>query len=478
MPPTVLLIEDSADTARLISGALHAASGHFEVPTASSGRAGMEYLAEHPVDCVLLDYRLPDLDGLECLRRLRHDHPEVPVVMITGAGSEELAVEAMKLGATDYVVKHGKYLVTVPVVVRGALGRRELERTAAHCRSELRRSRREVCRLRRELRERYRLDGIVGESAAIEHALFLAERAAQTRASVLLEGETGTGKELFARAIHYHGPRARGPFLAQNCAALPETLLESALFGHIRGAFSGADRSHRGLFAEADGGTLFLDEIGEATASIQAKLLRVLEDGEVRPVGGETIRKVDVRIIAATNRDLEEAVRAGTFRQDLLYRLRVFPIRLPPLRERRDDIRPLAVHLLEHMTTAEAKPLRGFHPRTLRALERYAWPGNVRQLANEIHRLVLCAEPGEWIMPELLASWIVEDTAAPADGARALKEIVREVELATILARLREHGYHRSATARSLGMTRESLWAKLRLLGFVPPRKSGVDDAN
>ncbi len=198
----------------------------------------------------------------------------------------------------------------------------------------------------------------------------------------------------------------------------------------------------------------------------------------MRPVGGESIRKVDVRIIAATNRDLEEAVRAGTFRQDLLYRLRVFPIRLPPLRERRDDIRPLAVHLLEHMTTAEAKPLRGFHPRTLRALERYAWPGNVRQLATEIHRLVLCAEPGEWIMPELLASWIVEDTAAPADGARALKEIVREVELATILARLREHGYHRSATARSLGMTRESLWAKLRLLGFVPPRKSGVDDAN
>src|SRR5438132_510376 len=206
MPPTVLLIEDSADTARLISGALHAASGHFEVPTASSGRAGMEYLAGHPVDCVLLDYRLPDLDGLECLRRLRRDHLEVPVVMITGAGSEELAVEAMKLGATDYVVKHGKYLVTVPVVVRGALGRRELERTAAHCRSELRRSRREVCRLRRELRERYRLDGIVGESAAIEHALFLAERAAQTRASVLLEGETGTGKELFARAIPTPGP--------------------------------------------------------------------------------------------------------------------------------------------------------------------------------------------------------------------------------------------------------------------------------
>jgi len=381
----------------------------------------------------------------------------------------------VKLGASDYLVKHGKYLVTVPVVVREALGRRELERAAARYRSALRSSRREVSRLRRELRERYRLDGIIGESGAIEQALFLAERAAQTRVTVLLEGETGTGKELFARAIHYHGPRARGPFLAQNCAALPEGLLESELFGHVRGAFTGAERARHGLFEEADGGTLFLDEVSEASPAIQAKLLRVLQDGEVRPVGGSGGRKVDVRVIAASNCNLGEAAREGRFRPDLYYRLRVFPIRLPALREHREDIRLLAVHLLERFSAQEGKTLRGFDARSLRLLERYPWPGNVRELENEIHRLVLCAEPGERITPDLLAAWIVEaGPPAADDGARPLKQIVREVEIATIRARLREHGYHRAATARSLGITRESLWAKLRQLGFVVPRR-GTD---
>jgi two-component system response regulator AtoC len=475
MPASVLLIEDNGDTARLISGALRSASEPFEVATVFSARDGLQHLAEHVVDCVLLDYRLPDADGLGCLRQVRQAHPDVPVVLITGAGSEEVAVEALKLGASDYLVKHGKYLLTVPVVVREALGRAELERAAARYRSALRSSRREVSRLRRELRERYRIDGIIGESAGIEQALFLAERAAQARVTVLLEGETGTGKELFARAIHYHGPRARGPFLAQNCAALPEGLLESELFGHVRGAFTGADRHHRGLFEQAEGGTLFLDEVGEASAAIQAKVLRVVQDGELRPVGGSTARKVDVRVIAATNRDLAEAVREGRFRRDLYYRLRVFPIRLPALRERREDIRLLAVHLLDRLSTQEGKRLRGFDARALRLLERYPWPGNVRELENEIHRLVLCAEPGDRVTPDLLASWIVEGApSAAGDGTRPLKEIVREVELATIRARLREHGYHRTATARSLGMTRESLWAKLRQLGFVLPRKGGT----
>ena len=477
MPARVLLIEDSAETARLLAGALGAGSDPFEVAAACSARDGLAHLAANPVDCVLLDYRLPDADGLECLRTIRQRHPDLPVVVITGAGSEEVAVEAMKLGASDYLVKHGKYLVTVPVVVREALGRRELERTAAHYRSALRSSRREASRLRRELRERYRLDGIIGESAAIEQALFLAERAAETRVTVLLEGETGTGKELFARAIHYHGPRARGPFLAQNCAALPEGLLESELFGHVRGAFTGAERARRGLFEEADGGTLFLDEVGEASPAIQAKLLRVLQDGEVRPVGGNGERKVEVRVIAASNGDLGEAARERRFRPDLYYRLRVFPIRLPALRERRGDIRLLALHLLERIGAREGKTLRGFDARALRLLERYPWPGNVRELENEIHRLVLCAEPGERITPDLLAAWIVEGAPpAAGGGTRPLKEIVREVELATIRARLREHGYHRAATARSLGMTRESLWAKLRQLGFVAPRRGSGED--
>ena len=472
MPARILLVEDDADTAHLIGQALRAAPEAYDVAAVFSARAGLAHLADHPTDCVLLDYRLPDAAGLDCLRKIRAGHPEVPVVMVTGAGSVEVAVEAMKMGATDYIVKHGKYLLTVAVVVRVALGRRALERAASRYRDELRSSRREVSRLQRALRDRYRLEGIIGESPAIEQALALAERVAQSDVPVLLEGETGTGKELFARAIHYHGPRAKGPFLAQNCAALPETLLESELFGHVRGAFTGAERNRRGLFEEADGGTLLLDEVGEMGLPLQAKLLRVLQDHEVRPVGGNAARQVDVRVIAATNRDLLQEVDAGRFRADLVYRLRVFPIRLPPLRERRDDIVLLATHFLRQCAARERKPVRGFDRRTLRLLESYDWPGNVRELQNEVHRLILCAEPGERIAPDLLPAEIAgNQTLVVPDGGRPLKEIVRAVEAATIRERLREHSYHRTDTARSLGVTREWLWAKMRRLGFKLPSR-------
>jgi DNA-binding NtrC family response regulator len=469
MGSAVLLIEDNPDTARLLTRALEGTSDAFEVTAVFSARAGLEHLAQQPVDCVLLDYRLPDADGLACLRRIRETHRDVPVIVVTGAGSEEVAVEAMKLGATDYLVKHGKYLLALPVKVREALGRRELERAAARYRSALRSTRREVRRLRHELRERYRIDGIIGRSAAIEQALVQAEAAAQSQVTVLLEGETGTGKDLLAHAIHYHGPRARGPFVPLNCAALPEPLLESELFGHVRGAFTGADRSRRGVFEEATGGTLFLDEVGEMTPAIQAKLLRVLEDGCVRPLGGGS-RRVDVRIVAATNRDLRQAVEQGRFRRDLYHRLNVFPIRLPPLRERRDDIRPLAVHLLRHLAEQEGKTVAGFHHDALRLLEAYPWPGNVRELENELHRLVVSAEPGARIEPQMLSPWIVDAAAAAAEEAgRPLKEVVRQVEVATISDRLRRHGNHRAATARSLGVSREWLWAKMRALGIRVP---------
>jgi two-component system response regulator AtoC len=466
----ILVIEDSPDTARLVAAALGDAD--FDAVTAPSARAGLQRLGQAEFDCVVLDYRLPDADGLKTLRRIRQAHPDLPVVVVTGAGSEEIAVEAMKLGATDYVVKHGKWLLTVPLVVREALGRRELERAATRYRKALTDTRREVSQLRRELRERYRLEGIIGESQAIEQALVLAERAAQARITVLLEGETGTGKELFARAIHYHGPRARGPFLAQNIAALPETLLETELFGHVRGAFTGAERSRRGLVEEADGGTLFLDEVGEASPAIQAKLLRVLQDGEVRPVGSNVARKVDVRIIAATNRDLAQAVEEGRFRDDLYYRLRAFPVHLPALRERREDIALLAVHFLEQYARQEGKRVGTLDPAVLRAFERHAWPGNVRELQSEVHRLVLCAEPGARIGVDCLSPGIADGAPEAVRNGKALKEIVREVELATIRSRLRAHGGHRTATARSLGVTREWLWAKMRRLGIG----SGRDD--
>jgi two-component system NtrC family response regulator len=476
MSATILLIEDNGDAARFIAETLRHVPEGFVVATAGSARAGYQHLAAHPVDCVLLDYRLPDADGLECLARIRRRYPDLPVVLVTGAGSEEVAVEAMKLGATDYVVKHGRYFDTVPIVVREALGRRELRRAAAqhdgaHC------PRGGGERLSRELRERYRMDGIVGDSEAIERVLVLVEQAAHAGVTVLLEGETGTGKELFAHAIHEHGPRARGPFLAQNCAALPETLLESELFGHARGAFTGADRSRRGLFEEAEGGTLFLDEMSETSLGLQAKLLRVLQDGEVRPVGHNGIRRVDVRVVAATNRNLAEAVAEGSFRRDLYYRLRVFPIRLPPLRERREDIAQLATYFLERLSAHEGRPLPGLGASALRLLERYPWPGNVRELQNEVHRLVLCLGAHERIEPDLLAPWIAEGVPSAAQhGSRPLKEIVREVELATIRARLREYGYRRGETARSLGFSRESLWAKMRRLGLRPPRRGNGDE--
>jgi two-component system NtrC family response regulator len=473
MPATILLVEDHTETARLIAAALRSPPQRFAVITATSARDALARIAASVIDCVLLDYRLPDTSGLECLRRLRREQPDLPIIMITGCGSEDIAVEAMKLGAADYVVKHGRYVLTIPLVVRETLGRCELARAAKHYRSALRSARREVTRLRRELRERFSLDGIIGESPLIEQALDLAERAAHTHATVLIEGESGTGKELFARAIHYHGARARAPFLAVNCAALPETLLDSDLFGHVRGAFTGADQHRRGLFEEAAGGTLFLDEVSETSPVTQSKLLRVLQEKQIRPVGSSSPRSVDVRVIAASNRDLRAATDDGVFRQDLYYRLRVFPISLPALRDRPQDIPLLARHFLERYAAEEGKSLAGLEPEALGVLERYAWPGNIRELQNEMHRIVLCAETGERVGVEHLSPWIAEaatGTGLPSsgalDGTRPLKEILREVEAATVQARLREHGYRRAATAKSLGITREALWAKLRHLGL------------
>jgi len=471
MATSILLIEDDVETARLIVRALERPPAGVAVTPVWSAHAGLEHLAAHPVDCVLLDYRLPDTDGLTCLRTIRRQHPDVPVVFVTGAGSEEVAVEAMQLGARSYVTKHGQYLPRLLERLREALGARELEQAARGRPGPALAAPRPSW----ELRERYRLEGIVGQSAALAGVLAEAERAAASDEIVLLEGETGTGKDVLARAIHNQGARRPGPFVAQNCAALPESLLESELFGFVRGAFTGADRQHPGLFAQADGGTLFLDEISAACLPVQAKLLRVLEDGAVRPLGGERQRTVDVRVIAASNRDLRRAAREGTFRPDLYYRLERLRIRLPPLRERREDIALLAQHFLSELVPRTGTSLRGFDPQALRALEGYAWPGNIRELKSEVHRLAARADGRQRITLDLVSPWIVADGPfADADGDRPLKEIVHDVEVAVIHARLQEHGYQRTATARSLGLSRESLWAKMRQLGIrLRPRQDG-----
>ncbi|HEX3774936.1 MAG TPA: sigma 54-interacting transcriptional regulator [Polyangiaceae bacterium] len=309
---------------------------------------------------------------------------------------------------------------------------------------------------------------IIGESKAMGELLRMIDKVVDTKVSVLIEGETGTGKELVASAIHYRSKRKDKLFVAQNCAAFPENLLESELFGHKRGAFTGATDEKKGLFEIADGGTLFLDELGEMPLSLQAKLLRALQEGEIRPVGGTQPKQVNVRIVAATNRNLENEVTAGRFREDLYYRLKVFPLRVPPLRERREDVAPLATFFLARYTREMGKSVLGFAQETLETMSSYDFPGNVRELENEVQRLVIQAEDGGFITPELLSPRVrqIETVLLSAGAAKgSLKEMVDQVERHILIEALREHGNNKTAAAKSLGITREGLHKKLKQLG-------------
>jgi transcriptional regulator with GAF, ATPase, and Fis domain len=315
-----------------------------------------------------------------------------------------------------------------------------------------------------------RFEGFVGEAAAMQHVIAQIRKVVDTRVTVLIEGETGTGKELVASALHYWSGRADKLFVAQNCAALPENLLESELFGHKKGAFTGATEDKRGLFDLAHGGTLLLDEVGEMPLTLQAKLLRVLQEGEVRPVGSNVTKRVDVRVVAATNRDLEKEVAEGRFREDLFYRLRVFPIRVPPLRERRDDVPPLANHFLRRYAAEFGRAVEGIGQQAMELLCAYEWPGNVRELENEVQRLVIQADDGGFVRPEHLSPKIrkaenVVERVRPTKGT--LKEMVEEVEKWILLEALREHGGNKSATAKTLGITREGLHKKLKGYGMT-----------
>jgi DNA-binding NtrC family response regulator len=470
MGAKVLLLEDNPDTQEHITGALEREGERFQVKVLATKRGALEYLADHDVDCILLDLNLPDAKGLKLLHTIRELRPQVPVILVTVHGEASMIVEAVKLGAVDYVVKHGScYLRELVLRVRQALGGRDVE--GAHHRPDGAQA-----AVRKEVRERYRLDGLIGESPAMQKAVAAAEQAARSRASVLLQGETGTGKELIARAIHYHGLRANAPFVTINCPAIPRDLLESELFGHVKGAFTGANESRRGLFELADGGTIFLDEVGEIDRGIQVKLLRTLENGELHPVGATFTKQVHVRVIGASNRDLRCLADQGGFREDLYYRLSALRITLPPLRARPGDIPLLFRHFLARFEEEEGKRLGPTDGETLALLQRYSWPGNVRQLRNEVHRIVTCAEPGERVTPALLSPEI-GGAGSREDDEGTLKEIHRRVEAFVIRNRLRRCGYNRTATARSLGVTREWLWVKMRTLGIEPPGGEDEDGA-
>ena len=448
----ILLVEGDASHAAEMRQALVRMETGVRVTTAARLRSALEALQDPAIRCVVTDVRLPDADGLGVVRALRTARRELPVIVVTATGSEELAVGAMKMGAADYVSRHARYIEELPTLVREALGRSVLADVSESCV--------DGAAQRPAAPED---DAFIGATASMAEVMALVDRAARSAVPVLLDGETGTGKERVAWAIHRRGPRRDAPFLAQNCAANSESLLESELFGHCRGAFTGAERDRRGLFEEAGDGTVFLDEIGEAPPPVQAKLLRVLQHEEVKAVGADRVRRVRARIVAASNRSLEAEVRAGRFRLDLYYRLAVFPIRVPPLRHRMADLSALASHFLGRLERREGRETGGFDADALRALQSYSWPGNVRELENEIHRLVLSVGQGRRISLHHLARRIRE--ADPALD-EPLARILQRVEIALIRQRLQQKP-SKSATARSLGITREALYAKMRRLGMA-----------
>jgi len=369
----VLVVDDHVEMARLLADALSDAG--YTVDMATSGQEALAAVRGRVLDAVVCDLRMEKVDGFDVLAAVREADPTLPVLIMTAFGGVENAVEAMRRGATHYFTKPFR-LDEVLLYVQRAIAERRL--------------REENRALRQAVGDRSAFAALVGRSAPLRALYELIERVAHSHAPVLVRGESGSGKELVARALHFEGPRQAGPFVAVNCTAIPNALLESELFGHVKGSFTGATTPRRGLFLEADGGTLFLDEIGDMAPELQAKLLRVLEDGEVRAVGADAARKVDVRVVAATHQELETRVREGRFRQDLFYRLNVVPLLVPPLRERREDIPLLVEHFIAKSRERNPRArLTGFTPEALAALAAAPWPGNVRELENLVERLAV-----------------------------------------------------------------------------------------
>ncbi len=450
--PAVLIIEDE-EAQRKILGAYLKKRG-FRVLEAGSGAEGLGILGRSLPEIVLLDWRLPDEDGLKLIPKIREKSPLTAIVMLTAFATVERAVEAMKLGAYHYLTKPVN-LEELVLILERALSELSL--------------RREVASLRKKLAELAlpEAEEIVAESPAMKEILRLCVRVAPTEATVLLTGESGTGKEVLAGLIHRLSPRREKPFLKINCAAIPEGLLESELFGHEKGAFTGADRTKPGLFEEAGQGTIFLDEIGELPLSLQAKLLRVLQDGTFRRVGGRQELRTEARVIAATNRDLSAMVREGSFREDLFWRLAVITVHIPPLRERREDILPLARFFLKKYTRKYGKPLKDFSRGALELLLTYDFPGNVRELQNAVERAVILAE-GPLITEKDLA-FFPQERGDLLDQLfkRPLPEAVELLERKRLSEALRISGGVKTRAAELLGISERVLRYKLEKYGLL-----------
>jgi len=435
---TILVVDDDL-AHRTMLKTLLGGWGH-SVYEADDGDSAIKAVQKTPFDLVLMDIRMIRVSGLAALSEIKSINPSIPVVIMTAYASVETAVEALKKGAYDYLTKPLDFDEL----------RLAIDRAMEH--SHLK----EENRILKETLERsFDRRNIIGRSPAMERLLDTVGRVAPTEATILITGDSGTGKEMIAGAIHFNSPRRSGPFVKINCAALTETLLESELFGHEKGAFTGADRRKEGKFRQADGGTLFLDEVSETSLAMQVKLLRVLQEREITRVGGEDVLNVDVRIIAATNRDLLRDIEAGRFREDLYYRLNVVNLRMPPLRERREDIPLLARHFLDIFARKNGKTFKGFTPQAMDHLLKYDWPGNVRELMNAVERGVVLARSEHLTHEEMP---LIQERPAAASYGEDLETVERE----TILRILQEAGNNKSEAARRLRITRRTLHKKLK----------------
>ena len=455
MEETLLLVDDDENTRTALSIALGREG--YRVLTASNGNEAITALDSSPVDFLVTDMMMPGLSGMELLQYARKRHEHVMVIMITGHASVETAIQAMRDGAFDYITKPIK-LDEVKITLQKASEKRNLLL--------------ENLLLKQEARGKYTFENMVGRSRAMLDVFSMMEKVVNTESTVLIRGGSGTGKELVAKAIHYNGPRKDKPFVAINCAAIPGELLESELFGHVKGSFTGAVASKAGKFELADGGTIFLDEIGSMSLALQGKILRVLQEREIERVGGARPLKVDVRIISATNVDLEKAVKKGVFREDLFYRLNVIPITLPPLKDRAEDIPLLVAHFIKKFNERQGKEIKGLGPGVLDTLLAYEWPGNIRELENVIERAVTLTD-GDYIqedsLPPSLTAGAVEHAPGtghiPDRGAELDKEVER-FEKAMIKNALKKADGVKSKAADLLGIKRTTLIEKMKRLGL------------
>ncbi|MDC7787725.1 acetoacetate metabolism transcriptional regulator AtoC [Rhodoplanes sp. TEM] len=459
--PAVLIVDDDEAIRRMLAAVL--TKEGCAVTEAGDGVEATEAFRRRHADVVLMDIRMPHMNGLDAMKAILEVDRGAAVILMTAFAEVGTAVKAMRDGAFDYVIKPFD-IEEIRVLVRRAL--------------EIRTMRADIVSLRRELSERYGAEGILTDNPRMMELRATVAKVARSNATVLIQGESGTGKELVAAAVHYGSPRATGPFVKVNCAAIPEGLLESEFFGHEKGAFTGAVGRRRGRFEQAEHGTLFLDEIGEISTGLQVKLLRVLQEREFERVGGSSPIKTDVRIVAATNRDLESMVKTGTFRQDLFFRLNVVTLKTIPLRERPEDIRLLAAHFLERFTAQNDVVIRGFDPAAMESMLAYPWPGNVRELANAVERAVVMSTSSVILPEDLPDSLRAERNALAAAGVesladldgveigRPLRELVGEFETRVIRAALAHNGGNRARTAIALGISRRALLYKLQEYGL------------